>query len=92
MSILKPINLRDRPELRQIAKVLIERKTGGLLWSEDLNLDIKRNGDDTLTIEIRSGTIEAVLKGLPDPDFIKAVVHEDHAIVSFSITDVRVDY
>ena len=91
MSILKPIDLRDRPYLKQIAEALISGKHEGVAWSDGVTLDINRSGSNA-TIEIKNGTMEAVLKGLPDPDFIKAVLHEHHAIVSLSITDVRVDY
>jgi hypothetical protein len=91
MSILKPIDLRDRPELRQIAKTLIEGALTGLAWSDVVNLDISRTGDSA-TVVVKNGTVEAVIKGSPDPDVIKVVLHEDYAMVSIWITDVRVDY
>jgi len=43
-------------------------------------------------LRITDGKAEVRLRGLPDPDFISAKCHKDHAIVSLSLTNVRVNY
>mgnify|MGYP000950717862 CR=1 FL=1 len=91
MSIIKPIDLRGTPGLREAIAAVISGKAGMMQWSEDVNLKLKREGDKAVLV-ITSGKAEVVLRGLPDPDFIKAEIHPDHAIVSVSIANVRVNY
>jgi hypothetical protein len=91
MSFIKPIDLTGNQALRNAVEALISGKASRLEWSEEINLKLKReNGRAVLTIT--SGSAEVVLRGLPDPDFVKAVVYPDHAIVSLSLTDVRINY
>lgn len=91
MSILKPIDLRDNQSIHMAVAALIGGKIGRIEFSESVNLKISRDGDSA-KIEITDGKIEITLRGLPDPDFVRAECFSDHAIVSLSITDVRVDY
>jgi hypothetical protein len=43
-------------------------------------------------VRVVEGIVEAALRGLPDPDFLQMDVREDHAIVSLTLTNVRVNY
>jgi len=38
------------------------------------------------------GKVEAVLRGLPDPDMIRARVYDDHAVVDLRFSGIRIDY
>lgn len=91
MSLIKPINLRSVPNLREAIAAVIGGRIDRIEFSESLNLRIKRDGDSA-TIEITDGKVEIQLKGLPDPDVIGVKCFKDHAIVSLRLTNVRVDY
>ncbi len=91
MSLIKPIDMRGREGLRDAIEAIISGKVDRIEWTDNLNLRITRSGDSA-EITITDGKAEVALKGLPDPDFISAKLHRDHAIVSLSITNVRVDY
>lgn len=91
MNIIKPIDLRGRAGLREAIKAIIDGKVDRIEWTETLNLRIVRDGESA-EIKITEGKAEVSLRGLPDPDFIGAKLHKDHAIVSLSLTNVRVDY
>jgi hypothetical protein len=54
-------------------------------------LRITRDGDSA-EIKITDGAAEVNLRGLPNPDFIGAKLFADHAIVSLTLTNVRVNY
>lgn len=91
MSLIKPIDMRGKG-LREVAASLISGNIGDRIgWSEELNLKIKRETGKTV-VTITSGKAEVLLRGLPDPDFITAELFADHAIISLSITNVRVNY
>jgi hypothetical protein len=91
VSFIKPIDLRGNPALREAIAAVISGKVGRIEWTDNLNLRITKDGDSA-EIKITEGKAEVALRGLPDPDFISAKLHHDHAIVSLSITNVRVDY
>lgn len=91
MSLIKPIDMRGTAGLRKAVTDLISGKIDRIGWSEEINLKIKREAGKAV-VTITSGKAEVSLRGLPDPDFVKAELFADHAIVSLSITDVRVDY
>ena len=91
MSLIKPIDLRGNAGLREAVEAIIAGKYDRIEWTDDLNLRITRDGSSA-EIQITAGKAEVVLRGLPDPDFISAKLYPDHAIVSLTITNVRVDY
>lgn len=91
MSLLKPINLSGVKGLQAAIAALIDGKTGPIELSETVNLKIKRNGD-SVELVVTDGKAEVGLNGLPDPNIIKVKAHRHYAVVSLSLTDVRVDY
>jgi hypothetical protein len=91
MSLIKPIDMRGRSGLREAVEAIIDGKIDRIEWSENVNLRITRDGDSA-EIKITDGLAEVNLKGLPNPDFIMAKLHRDHAIVSLTITNLRVNY
>lgn len=91
MSLLKPIDMTGKPSLRDAIKSLMAGKVGEIALTETVNVKIKRESGNVSLI-ITEGGAEVVLKGLPDPDILKAVCYENHAIVSLRLTDVRVNY
>ena len=92
MSIIKPIDMRGRAGLREAIEAIISGKVDRVEWTDSLNLRITRDGDGTAEIKITDGNAEVNLRGLPNPDFIGAKLHANHAIVSLSLTNVRGDY
>ncbi len=91
MSLIKPIDMRGNATLRAAVEGIINGRFSRIQWSEEVNLKIRHEAGRAVIL-ITSGEAEVMLKGLPDPNFIKAELHPDHAIVSLSITDVRVNY
>lgn len=91
MSILKPIDMTGKAGLREAIAAVISGKVDRIEWTENINLRIVRDGDSA-EVKITDGNAEVSLRGLPDPDFIGAKCFRDHAIVSLSLTNVRVDY
>jgi hypothetical protein len=92
MSIIKPIDMRGRAGLREAIEAIISGKVDRIEWTDSINLRITRDDAGTAEIKITDGNAEVNLRGLPNPDFIGAKLHPDHAIVSLSLTNVRVDY
>jgi hypothetical protein len=92
MSLIKPINMRGRAGLREAIEAIISGKVDRVEWTDSINLRITRDDAGTAEIKITDGNAEVNLRGLPNPDFIGAKLHSDHAIVSLSLTNVRVDY
>jgi hypothetical protein len=92
MSLLKPIDMTEKPGLRESIQAIISGKVNRIEWTDTINLRIVRDNAGTAELRITDGKAEVRLRGLPDPDFISAKLHEDHAIVSLSLTNVRVDY
>lgn len=91
MPLIKPIDLRGKAGLREAIEAVISGKAERIEWSETLNLKITRDSDSA-EIKITEGAAEVNLRGLPNPDFIGAKLFADHAIVSLTLTNVRVDY
>jgi hypothetical protein len=91
MSLIKPIDLRGKAGLREAIAAVIAGNFERIEWTETLNLRVTRNSDSA-EIKITDGAAEVNLRGLPNPDFIGAKLHSDHAIVSLTLTNVRVDY
>jgi hypothetical protein len=91
MSLIKPIDMRGNEGLRKAIQAVISGKSDRIEWSENLNMQIVRDGDSA-EIRITGGTVEVALRGLPDPNILSARLHADHAIVSLTLTNVRVDY
>jgi hypothetical protein len=91
MSLIRPIDMRGRAGLREAVEAIIAGKVDRIEWTDSLNLRITRDSDSA-EIKITDGKAEVALRGLPDPDFISAKLYPDHAIVSLTITNVRVDY
>ena len=91
MSLIKPIDMRGKAGLREAIEAIIAGKADRIEWTETLNLRITRDGDSA-EIKITDGAAEVNLRGLPNPDFIGAKLFADHAIVSLTLTNVRVDY
>lgn len=91
MSLLKPIDLTKTQGIREAIAAVIDGKVGAVEFSEMINLRIVR-GDNSAEVTLASGKAEYVIKGLPDPDILSVKCFRDHAIVSLSITNVRVDY
>jgi hypothetical protein len=92
MSIIKPIDMRGRAGLREAIEAIISGKVDRIEWTDSINLRITRDDAGTAEIKITDGSAEVNLRGLPNPDFIGAKLHSDHAIVSLSLVNVRVDY
>lgn len=90
MSIIKPIDLKHL-NIREAIEAVISGKINRIEFSETVNLRVVRDGESA-EIKITEGKAEVSLRGLPDPDFIGAKCFKDHAIVSLSLTNVRVDY
>lgn len=78
--------------LREAVQAIIDGKIGRIEWTDTINLKIVRDNAGTAELRITDGKAEASLRGLPDPDLISAKCYADHAIVSLSLTDVRVNY
>jgi hypothetical protein len=91
MSFIKPIDMRGKAGLREAIAAVIAGKIDRIEWTDSINLRVTRDGDSA-EIKITDGTAEVNLRGLPNPDFIGAKLHSDHAIVSLTLTNVRVDY
>jgi len=91
MSLIKPIDMRGKDGLREAIQAIIDGKIDRIEWTESINLRITREGDSA-EIKITDGAAEVNLRGLPNPDFIGAKLHSDHAIVSLTLTNVRVNY
>lgn len=91
MSLIKPIDMRGNAGLREAIEAVIAGKADRIEWTETLNLRITRDGDSA-EIKITDGAAEVNLRGLPNPDFVGAKLFADHAIVSLTLTNVRVDY
>ena len=91
MSLIKPIDMRGRIGLREAIQSIIDGKFERIEWTDSINLKVTRDGDSA-EIKITDGAAEVNLRGLPNPDFIGAKLHSDHAIVSLTLTNVRVDY
>ena len=91
MSLIKPIDMRGKAGLREAIEAIIAGKADRIEWTEALNLRITRDGDSA-EIKITDGAAEVNLRGLPNPDFVGAKLFVDHAIVSLTLTNVRVDY
>ena len=91
MSLIKPIDMRGKAGLREAIAAVIAGKIDRIEWTDSINLRVTRDGDSA-EIKITDGTAEVNLRGLPNPDFIGAKLHSDHAIVSLTLTNVRVDY
>jgi hypothetical protein len=91
MSFIKPIDMRGKAGLRDAIEAVIAGKADRIEWTETLNLRITRDGDSA-EIKITDGAAEVNLRGLPNPDFIGAKLFADHAIVSLTLTNVRVNY
>ena len=91
MPLIKPIDLRGKAGLREAIEAVISGKADRIEWSETLNLRITRDSDSA-EIKITDGAAEVNLRGLPNPDFIGAKLFADHAIVSLTLTNIRVDY
>lgn len=92
MSLLKPIDMTGKSGLKEAIQAIIEGKVDRIEWTDKLNLKITRDNAGTAELTITDGKAEVSLRGLPDPDFIGAKCFKDHAIVSLSLTNVRVDY
>jgi hypothetical protein len=91
MSLIKPIDMRGNAGLREAAKAIIDRKFGKIQWSASVTVNCQSDGERAI-VKVVEGIVEAALRGLPDPDFLQMDVREDHAIVSLTLTNVRVDY
>jgi len=91
MTLIRPIDMRGRAGLREAIAAIIAGKVDRVEWTDNLNLRITRDGDSA-EVTITDGAAEVNLRGLPNPDFIGAKLHADHAIVSLTLTNVRVDY
>lgn len=91
MSLIKPIDLRGKAGLREAIEAIITGKADRIEWTDTLNLRITRDSDSA-EIKITEGAAEVNLRGLPNPDLIGAKLFPDHAIVSLTLTNVRVDY
>jgi len=91
MSLIKPIDMRGNAGLREAIAAIIAGKVDRIEWTDSLNLRITREGDSA-EIKITDGAAEVNLRGLPNPDFVGAKLFSDHAIVSLTLTNVRVDY
>jgi hypothetical protein len=92
MSFIKPIDMRGKAGLRDAVEAVIAGKADRIEWTETLNLRITRDDGGTAEIKITDGAAEVNLRGLPNPDFIRAKLFADHAIVSLTLTNVRVNY
>jgi hypothetical protein len=92
MSLIKPIDMRGKSGLREAVQSIIDGKIDRIEWTDTINLRIVRDNAGSAELRITDGKAEVSLRGLPDPDFISAKLHQDHAIVSLSLTNVRVDY
>jgi hypothetical protein len=92
MSLFQPIDLTHKSGLREAIRAIIDGKVDRIEWTDTLNLRITRDDAGTAELTITDGKAEVRLRGLPDPDFISAKLHEDHAIVSLSLTNVRINY
>ena len=91
MSFIKPIDLRGKAGFREAAKAMIDCKFGKIQWSDSVTVNSQSDGEKAI-VKVVEGIVEAALRGLPDPDFLQMDVREDHAIVSLTLTNVRVDY
>lgn len=91
MSLIKPIDMRGKTGLREAIAAIIAGKIDRIEWTDNLNLRITRDGESA-EIRITDGAVEVNLRGLPNPDFVGAKLYPDHAIVSLTLTNVRVDY
>jgi hypothetical protein len=91
MSFIKPIDMRGKAGLREAAKAIINRKFGKIHWSDSVTVNCQSDGEKAI-VRVVEGIVEAALRGLPDPDFLQMDVREDHAIVSLTLTNVRVNY
>jgi hypothetical protein len=92
MSFIKPIDMTGKSGLREAIQAIIDGRVDRIEWTDTINLRIDRDNAGTAELRITDGKAEVSLRGLPDPDFISAKCHRDHAIVSLSLTNVRVDY
>jgi len=92
MSLFQPIDMTEKSGLREAIQAIIDGKVDRIGWTDTINLRIVRDNAGTAELRITDGKAEVNLRGLPDPDFISAKCHRDHAIVSLSLTNVRVDY
>jgi hypothetical protein len=92
MSLIKPIDMTGKSGLREAIQTIIDGKIDRIEWTDTINLRIVRDNAGTAELRITDGKAEVSLRGLPDPDFISAKCHRDHAIVSLSLTNVRVNY
>ena len=92
MSLIKPIDMTGKSGLREAIQAIIDGRLDRIEWTDTINLRIVRDGAGTAELRITDGKAEVSLRGLPDPDFISAKCHKDHAFVSLSLTNVRVDY
>lgn len=91
MSLIKPIDMRGRSGLREAIAAVIAGKVDRIEWTDNLNLRITRDGESA-EIKITDGNAEARINALMKPDILSARIHRDHAIVSLTLTNVRVDY
>ena len=92
MSFIKPIDMRGKAGLREAIAAIISGKLDRIEWTDSINLRITRDDAGTAEIKITDGAAEVNLRGLPNPDFIGAKLFADHAIVSLTLTNVRVNY
>jgi hypothetical protein len=92
MSLIKPIDLTGIQGIKEAIQAVISGRVDRIQWSETVNLRIVRDNAGSAELIITDGKVEVSLKGLPDPDLISAKCFIDHAIVSLSLTNVRVNY
>jgi hypothetical protein len=91
MPLIKPIDMRGKAGLREAIEAIITGKADRIEWTDTINLRVTRDGESA-EIKITDGAAEVNLRGLPNPDFVGAKLFSDHAIVSLTLTNVRVDY
>ena len=91
MSLIKPIDLTGMPAIREAVSAVISGKFERIGFTEVINMRIQR-GDDSAEITITDGKAEVKLSGLPDPDILSVKCYRNYAIVSLTLTNVRVDY
>jgi hypothetical protein len=92
MSLIKPIDLTGIQGIKEAIQAVISGRVDRIQWSETVNLRIVRDNAGSAELKITDGKAEVSLRGLPDPDFIGAKLFADHAIVSLTLTNVRVNY
>jgi hypothetical protein len=91
--IIKTINVDDPQQCEQIRKTVrdvLENTLGRLNLPERIVFEVKRHPDH-LAVEW-DGKVEAAIRGLPDPDLLRAKLYKTHAIVDLRISGVRINY